>query len=142
MTIKSLNPSLAFNGTCARAIALYERALGAKIETLVHFGDAEKMGQSFDVASKDLVLHATLQLGGGKLMVMDAPPSRPVPSDTNVHVYVDFAAARELETSFAILAQGGTVTMPVADTFWGSRFGMLQDEFGIRWMLSHELQKT
>jgi PhnB protein len=142
MSIKSLTPSIAFNGTCAQAIALYERALGARIEQLVRFGDGEKMGHPFDAKDKDLVLNAMLRIGGGALMVMDSPPSRPVPADTNVQVFVDFDSATELEESFEALAQGGTVTMPVQDTFWGSRFGMLQDPFGVRWMLSHEQRKA
>lgn len=141
MSIKSLTPSISFNGTCAQAIALYERALGARIEQIVRFGDGEKMGHAFDAKDKALVLNAMLRIGGGALMVMDAPPSRPVPADTNVHVFVDFESTVELEKSFDALAQGGTVTMPVQDTFRGSRFGMLQDAFGIRWMLSRELRK-
>ena len=96
----------------------------------------------FDAKDKDLVLNAMLRIGAGALMVMDAPPSRPVPVDTNVHVFIDFDSTDELEKSFEALAQGGTVTMPVQDTFWGSRFGMLQDAFGIRWMLSHEQRKA
>jgi PhnB protein len=141
MSIKSLTPSIAFNGTCARAIALYERALGARIEQLVRFGDGEKMGHPFDAKDKDLILNATLRIGAAALMVMDSPPTRAVPADTNVHVFIDFDATDELEKSFEALAQGGTVTMPVQNTFWGSRFGMLQDAFGIRWMLSHEQRK-
>jgi len=142
MPIKSLTPSLAFNGTCAQAIALYQRALGATIEQLVRFGDADAMGHPFDPKDKDLVLNAMLRMGGGALMVMDAPPSRPVPADTSVHVFVDFDGVNELERSFDALAQGGTVTMPVQDTFWGSRFGMVQDAFGTRWMLSVEHRKA
>ena len=142
MSIKSLTPSLAFNGTCARAIALYERALGATVEQLVRFGDGAKMGHPFDPKDQELVLNAMLRIGGGALMMMDAPSSRPVPTDTNVQVFVDLDSVSELETRFAALAQGGTVTMPVQDTFWGSRFGMLRDAFGIRWMLSVEQRKT
>ena len=141
MKIEHLHPSLAFNGTCARAIALYERALGAEVESLVRFADGAKMGHAFEESMKDLVLNATLRIGRGTLMVMDSTPSRPVPTDTNVHVFIDFEDPRELATSFTTLAQGGTVTMPVEDTFWGARFGMVQDAFGIRWMLSHQLRK-
>ncbi len=75
-------------------------------------------------------------------MVMDSPSSRPVLADTNVHVFVDFDSTNELEESFDALAEGGKVTMPVQDTFWGSRFGMVQDAFGTRWMLSHEQRKA
>ena len=142
MPIKSLKPSIAFNGTCAKAIALYEAALGAKVEHIVHYGDGEKMGQPFDPKDKHLVLNATLRIGAGELMVMDSAPSRPVPSDTNVAVFVDFDDAASLDASFAALAKGGNVTIPVSDSFWGARFAMLQDAFGIRWMLSHDLKKA
>ena len=113
MSIKSLTPSIAFRGTCASAIALYEKAIDAQVEKLVRFADGDTMGHPFDAKDKDLVLHATLRIGGGALMVMDSPPSRPVPTETNVHVFVDFEGARELEKSFGALSHGGTVTMPI-----------------------------
>ena len=141
MTIKSLKPSLAFNGNCAKAIALYEMALGAKVEQLVHFGDGEKMGHPFDSKDKALVLNAVLRIGGGELMMMDSPRSRTVPTESNVQIFLDFDDVAQLEKSFGALAEGGKVNMPIADTFWGSRFGMVADAFGIHWMLSHELRK-
>lgn len=40
------------------------------------------------------------------------------------------------------MAKGGKITMPLQDTFWGARFGMLQDKFGVSWMFNHDTAKT
>jgi PhnB protein len=42
-----------------------------------------------------------------------------------------------MERVFAALSDKGTVTMAMHDAFWGGRFGMLTDRFGISWMLSY-----
>jgi PhnB protein len=44
----------------------------------------------------------------------------------------------EGERVFAMLGVDGDVTMPMQDTFWGARFGMLTDKFGIKWMVNAE----
>lgn len=139
MAIKELNPYLNFNGTAVQAIQLYERALGAKVEHVQRYGEVP--GMSVEPQNKDRVMHAALRVGGGMLMLADAPPSMPVPSESNTHVTLHFEDTRELDKAFEALSAGGQVTMPVQDTFWGARFGMLTDKFGIRWMFNCDLKK-
>lgn len=140
MAITGLNPYLNFDGTADKAIALYEHALGAKTEMIMRFGDAQGM----DVAPehRNRVMHATLSIAGHKIMVSDGPPGQPVTSSTAVHVALHFDSdLDEVGRKFDALAQGGEVTMPLTDTFWGARFGTLTDAFGIRWMFNAELPK-
>lgn len=142
MSIKSLTPYLMFDGTAAKAIALYERALGAHAEGVMRFSDAPPdAGHTPDPKAADRVLHALLRIGGGAVMLSDCPPGMSVPNDTNTQVCVEFSEQDEMVERFDALAAGGHVTMPLQDTFWGAHFGMLTDPFGIQWMFSCELKK-
>lgn len=139
MTIKQLNPYLNFDGTAAKAIALYERALGAKTENVQRFGDMP--GSPPASESKERVLHATLRIGGGLIMLSDTPAGMPVSAEGNQHICLDFDDPADLTSKFEALSAGGKVTMPVQDTFWGAKFGMLTDAYGVRWMFNCELKK-
>lgn len=125
MAIKSVVPYLSYDGTARDAIALYERALGAKADAVMPFEQ-----------DPDRVMHATLRVGGGQVMLSDAMPGTPVAKDSNVHVSLDYDDVDEMKRAFATLGEGGTVTMPLQDTFWGATFGMLADRYGIRWMFN------
>jgi PhnB protein len=142
MSVKQINPYLNFSGSGAAAITFYESALEAKTENRMSFGDAKMPGHETTPENKDRVMHATLKIGAGSIMLSDGPPGMPIPSDSNTHVCLDFDDPADLEKKFHALAAGGTVTMPVQDTFWGAKFGMLTDKFNIRWMFNCELKKA
>jgi PhnB protein len=142
MPVRALNPYLNFDGTASKAIALYEKALGAKAENVMRFGDMPGPGgQAVPPAMKDRVLHARLRIGEGVLMLSDTQPGRPVRPGDHAHVSLDYTDAQEMQRAFDALAQGGKVTMPLGDTFWGAKFGMLTDAFGISWMFNCEKKK-
>ena len=140
MAIKNLNPYLNFNGAADKAIKLYETALGAKTENVSRFGDTPGM----DVApeTKNRIMHALLHIGGGIVMISDGPPGSPVIVGNHVQVALHFDDPADMAKKFEALAAGGKVAMPLQDTFWGARFGMLTDAFGIPWMFNCELKKT
>ena len=141
MAIRQLNPYLNFNGTADQAIQLYQSALGAKPENVTRFGDAH-VGIPMSPADKNRVLHAVLKLGAGTIMLSDTMPDAPTATEGNVTVMLDFDDVADLTTRFNALAAGGKVTMPLADTFWGAKFGMLTDAFGVRWMFNCETRKS
>ena len=137
MAIKQLNPYLNFDGDAAKAAKLYESALGAKIENLSRFGDMP--GSNATPETKDRVLHGLLRLGnGGVLMMSDIQPGMAHTPGTNVYVCLDFDDADDMAKKFEALAAGGKVNMPLTDTFWGARFGMLVDAYGVQWMFNHD----
>lgn len=140
MAIKQINPYLNFNGDAAQAIKLYESALGAKVEHVSRFG--EMPGSTVTPETKDRVMHATLRLGnGGLIMISDIQPGMPHNPGTNMYVCLDFDDATDTTQKFEALAVGGKVTMPLNDTFWGAKFGMLVDAHGVQWMFNCELKK-
>ena len=140
MPIKKLNPYLIFNGTAEKAVKLYESALGAKTEGLMRFGDAP--GMNVAPEHRNRVMHALLRIGEGDIMLSDSQPGTPVATESNVHVTLHFDDVADMTKKFEALATDGKVTSPLQDTFWGARFGMLTDAFGVRWMFNCELEKA
>lgn len=134
MPVTKATPYLIFNGDGDAALKLYERALGAKVGHLSRFSEAP--GADPASADRHRVLHAELRIGDGLLMISDAPPDRPVPAASNVHVCLEFGDVDDLRRKFDALAVGGKITMPVAEMFWNATFGMLVDAHGIGWMFN------
>ena len=136
------NAYLTFGGNCAEAFRYYERVLGGKIVALVTHADmpAEAQGQ-MPPSYKNLIMHARLVAGDNVLMGSDAPADRfEKPQGFSVSIQVDDPS--EAERIFAALADNGRITMPIQQTFWAVRFGMLIDRFGIPWMVNCERQQT
>lgn len=87
----------------------------------------------------DRVMHVGLDLpGGDRLMASDTMPDMGPPHvpGTNMSISVHPASREEADRMFQALAEGGEVTMPLADQFWGDYYGMLTDRFGIQWMIN------
>lgn len=139
MAITQINAYLNTNGDGLEAVKLYERVLGAKIESVQTFGDIP--GNTTAPEHKNRVMHALLHIGPGVLMLSDGPPDRAVPKVSNAHVSLQIDDVADMEKKFQGLAEGGTVTMPLQDTFWGARFGMLIDRHGIHWMFNCDLKR-
>lgn len=134
MSITRLNPYVNFNGNCSQAIALYEKALGAKVENLMRYSDLP--GSTHSAENKDRVIHCELQLGALTLMVSDVPAERPIKTGGNVHVAIEIDDAGLGAKAFQALAAGGQITVPLGPAFWGGQFGMLTDAFGVQWMVN------
>jgi PhnB protein len=139
LALKTVNAYLNFDGNAADAIALYERALGAKVNFVQRF--SEIPGATFEGDTANRVMHATLTLGSGTVMISDTMPGSTVTHGTSMHVTLQYDGPDVVDAHFAALAEGGRVTMPLENTFWGARFGTLIDRFGISWMFNAELPK-
>lgn len=137
MSLKTVNPYLTFNGNAAEALDFYVGALGATVVVKQPFKDMP--GSDFTGADGERIMHATLQLGEGQLMLSDAMPGQEVGPGTNTSITLQYADTSIVDAHFAALAEGGQVTMPLENTFWNARFGVLVDRFGISWMFNAEL---
>jgi PhnB protein len=132
-----LNPYLTFDGKCETAFKFYERVLGGKLLFMMKYGDGPMAAQT-SAEFKDRIMHARLAVGGDKLLMgSDAPPQMYEPmKGVSVTLSVDTPA--DAERIFNALAENGTVRMPIQETFWALRFGMLTDQFGTPWMVNCE----
>ena len=129
-----LNPYLVFSGQCEEAFRFYEKTLGGTIQALLRVNEtpaAEHMPEN--MANK--IMHACLMIGDVALMGSDAPPEQyEKMQGMSVALHIDKPA--DAERTFDVLAQGGQVTMPLTETFWAERFGMVTDRFGTPWMIN------
>lgn len=140
MGIRQVNPYLNYNGDAAKAVELYQSALGATVVNISRFGDVPN--EKVTPENKDRVMHAVLRLGdGGTIMLSDLMPGMPHVPGTNAYVCLDFDDAADMSKKFDALAVGGKVQMPLADTFWGAKFGILVDAHGVQWMFNCETKK-
>ena len=137
-------PYLNFDGNCAEAMKTYERVFGGKLERMMRFADmppppADATGcaaMPLPPGAGERVLHAALSFEGGLLMASDAMPGQPYEGMKNMGVAVSFpTVARAREVADA-LAEGGTVQMPLGETFWVEAFASLVDRFGVCWLIN------
>jgi len=140
LAVKNINPYLFFNGTASDAITFYVQAIEAKIVRIQRFSDAPG-GEMPPGVSPNAVMHAHLETGGGTLMISDAVIGPPIELGDGVVVCLQYEGRADIDRHFAALAEGGKATEPLQDTFWGARFGMLTDKFGIRWMFNATLSE-
>ena len=135
-----ITPYLNFNGNCREAFDLYARVLGGKIEFVQTFGESP-MAAETPPDKKDHVMHESLRIGETWIMGSDAPTDQFQPAQgTQISIHADDAA--QADRIFAGLAEGGQVIMPIGETFWAERFGMLVDKFGIPWMVNFDGNKA
>ncbi len=134
MNLMTMNTYVNFAGRCAEAFRFYEKHLGGQISMMMTHGQAP--GQSrLNQDWKDAVLHARVSIGGTDLMGADIPNAQPMRS---AYLSLGVDSDTEAERIFAALSDGGRVLMPMEETFFATRFGQVQDQFGINWMILHE----
>lgn len=139
-----LTSYLIFPGTCAEAFALYTRVLGAQIVTNMRY-DQMPPGTPIPPNSDGKIAHVCIATGdfrlmGGDMVSTAECETAKMPGAGAVHIAV--GSVEEAQRIFAALGEGGTVTMPLAPTFWSKQFGMVRDRFGADWMLDCEMSPS
>lgn len=126
---------LMFNGNCREALEFYKDKLEGNIEFVQTYGEAP-----IDTTEeqKGKIMHATLDLQGFKIMASDSDGKRNVQFGDNFSIALDFKSDGDIERAFSQMSTGGQVTMPLQDTFWGAKFGMCTDKFGVNWMFNYD----
>jgi PhnB protein len=130
-----LDAYLFFDGTCADAMRFYERVFNGKLELLLTYADspaASDVGP--DRAQR--IMHARLVIDGRALLASDAVSEDPFEGIRGFSLSMNYDSVEEAQRVFAELSDGGTVQMPLQETFWAQAFGMLVDRFGTPWMVN------
>lgn len=130
-----LTTYLFFQNNAADAFDFYARCLGGKIISKVTYADMPDC-PDMPEQSKSLVANVCLKAGDSMLMASDCPPGAPFDSMQGCAVAIGIESVEQAERVFAALGDGGTITMPIAETSWAQRFGTLTDRFGIQWMVN------
>ena len=135
----TLSPYLHFNGNCREAFEFYRAAFGGEFLVLQTFGDGPADMQVPE-DERNNIMHVSLPIGPSVLMGSDVPTTfgEPAPERSNVSISYAARSREETDALFAKLSDGGAVTMPLQDMFWGAYFGACIDRFGVNWMINCE----
>ena len=131
-----INAYVLFDGRCKEAFEFYAKVLKGEIRAM--FPHAGTPAESHVAEEwRDKIMHARMEVGEGVLMGSDAPPEH-YKRPQGFSVALGLNDVGDAERIFAELSEGGTVTMPIQQTFWAARFAMFTDRFGIHWMINCE----
>jgi PhnB protein len=134
-----IQPYLFFNGCCEQAMEFYRKALRAELQMMMRFKESPDAPPPGTVPPgfEDKIMHASIKVGKTTLMASDGCSTDQTPFQ-GFSLSLSVPDTAEADRVFAALAEGGKVSMPLTKTFWSPYFGMLQDRYGIGWMISVE----
>ena len=133
--MKNLTPYLFFDGRCKEALDFYSECLSGEITFLQTFAEGSEGAQP---GMENRVMHANFNADNVAFMASDTMPDADAPKGSAITLCLDFSDPDEQARVFHELGEGGEVTMALQDTFWGARFGMVTDKFGISWMVNYD----
>ena len=134
---RMIQPYLFFNGSCEQAIEFYRKVLGAEVEMMMRFKESPEPPPPGAVPPgfENKIMHASFRVGQTTVMASDGC-SAEKPSFQGFSLSLSVPNEKEADRAFGALADGGQVKMPLTKTFWSPRFGMVEDRFGIGWMIN------
>jgi len=135
--VMQVQPYLMFDGRCEEAVQFYKTALGAEVQMLMRFKDSPQPHQPgmMPPGSENKVMHASLKIGDSVVMASDGD-CRGQSNFGGFSLSLSVANDAQAERAFAALANdGGKVCVPLTKTFFSPKFGMVQDRFGVSWMV-------
>jgi PhnB protein len=136
----TLNTYLNFNGNCEEALKFYEKALGGKLVFLMRYSDAPK-GECPDSSGDagNRIMHGRIVAGNGSVLMASDCPADYYKPQAGFAISVNVDTPEEAERYFKALSEKAqNINMPMGETFWAQRFGMLVDQFGVSWMVNCE----
>lgn len=132
-----VQPYLFFNGRTEEAIEFYRTALGAEVKVMLRFKDSPEPTPPgmLPPGFENKIMHASFRVGATELMASDGCGGEKV-SFQGFSLSIAVPTPADVDRLFNALAPGGEVRMPLTKTFWSPRFGMVQDKFGLGWMIT------
>ena len=128
-----VEPYLYFDGCCEEALKFYRETLGAEITAMMRFKDSPDPTMCAP-GTADKVMHANFRIGDAVLMASDGRCTGK-PQFGGFSLSLSVPSVEEAERLYGLLGEGGQVQMPMTETFFSARFGMVADRFGVPWMV-------
>jgi len=141
--MKAFNFYLNFDGNAEEAFNFYKSVFGGKFESFQRMKEAPE-SDKLTAKEQKRVMHVSLPIGNGVyLMASDIIPSmgHKLTYGNNFYISLSTESKAEADRLYNGLSSGGTIEMPLADTFWGAYFGIFKDKFGIQWILNFDYEK-
>lgn len=137
-----INPHINFNGNAEEAFSFYRSVFGGDFVKIIRFKDLSIPGFEAPAHEANKLMHIALPIGNNILMGNDVPESmdRVNESENRSKISVSAQSREEADRLFNGLSAGGNIEVPIADSPWGSYFGMFRDKFGIEWMVDFDLR--
>lgn len=134
-----INAHLKLDGTTEDAFNFYKDALGGEFTTLAHFSETPH-AEHLPEEDRSKIMHIILTTSHGTISGSDHLEAMggPFKKGNDFSLVVQADSNEEADRLFAALSDGGTVTMPIQDVFWGAYFGMFTDKFGVQWMVNRQ----
>lgn len=131
-----IEPYLFFSGRCEEAVKFYQKALGAELQMMMRYKESPEPPPPGMIPSNwgDKIMHASMKIGSSIVMASDGCGEGGKLEGFSLSISVNTEA--EAKKIYAALSEGGQANMPLTKTFWSPCFGMLEDKFGIGWMVS------
>ena len=137
----SINPYIHFNGNAEEAFTFYKSVFGGDFATILRFKDMNFEGSPNSDKEAEKIMHIALPIGKHNvLMGSDTPEQLGKHSEmeTRSKISISAESKEEADKLFNGLSAGGQIEMPIADSPWGSYFGMFRDKYGIEWMVDFD----
>jgi PhnB protein len=140
-----INPHINFNGNAEEAFTFYQSVFGGEFARVVRFKDIP--GPEFPLPEEDAdkIMHIALPIGKSNVLMGNDVPAfmgKVNENENRSKISISADSKEEADRLFNGLSAGGTVEMPMADSFWGSYFGMFRDKYGIEWMVDFALESN
>lgn len=129
-----VNPYITFKGNCRQAIEFYKKVLNAEVVFMQTMGDSPMS----DMGPAENIMHSTLKIGDSTVMMSDDPSPDGSAPGSNISLAIGLNDPARANQIFENLAKGGSIILPIQKTFWAEAFGMLTDQFGVRWMVNSD----
>jgi len=145
----TINPCVDFNGNAEEAFNFYKSVFGGEFLGVMRWKDisGSEGCEEMKLADNELekIMHIALPIGNGSILMaydgIESSGQKHI-AGNNFSIAVGADSKEELETLFNGISEGGTVTVPLADAFWGAYFGMCTDKFGIQWMFNYDYNQN
>ena len=136
-----INPYLHYNGNAEEAFNFYKSVFGGEFAMIARFKDLENPEQPFPEEEANKVMHIALPIGKTNVLMGSDVPNvlgKVNEQENRSKISISAESKEEADHLFNGLSAGGNIEMPIADSPWGSYFGMFRDKYGIEWMVDFD----
>lgn len=135
-----INPHINFNGNAEEAFNFYRSVFGGEFVNIIRFKDMAGLDSNFSETEANKIMHIALPIGTNVLMGNDVPEfmGKLNENENRSKISVGAESREEADKIFNGLSAGGSVECPIAESPWGSYFGMFRDKYGIEWMVDYD----
>lgn len=139
-----INPYINFNGNAEEAFNFYKSVFGGEFATIIRFKDMPNSENPISENEANKIMHIALPIGKNILMANDVPEfmGRVNENENRSKISISTESKEEADKIFSGLSVDGNIEMPIAESPWGSYFGMFRDKYGIEWMVDFDPKHT